>query len=237
MNNLIFVSSSFNIYNNNNNNNNNRQNLYYFCIKQLLKVIPNNFDIVICDNTIQELNDLNNNNLKEILNIENEITKKVNLKFIILKRSIGKKNIGMGELDELIYISEQIDFNNYNKIVYFTGRRIITNPWIFEQVNIMKKNALISNPPILHINNNYNFKYSKPTENLYNDMFFALSSELMLKYVEYSKLNMDINLNNGIGSEQNLYNFININNIDYEYLKYLGLIRIDYKANNELQLI
>ena len=37
MNNLIFVSSSFNIYNNNNNNNN-RQNLYYFCIKQLLKV-------------------------------------------------------------------------------------------------------------------------------------------------------------------------------------------------------
>ena len=59
----------------------------------------------------------------------------------------------------------------------------------------------------------------------------------MLEYVEYSKNNIIYNLQNGIGSEQNLYNFINERNIDYEWLKCLGLIRIDYKANNEIQLI
>ena len=68
-------------------------------------------------------------------------------------------------------------------------------------------------------------------------MFFALSSDLMKKYVEYSKKNISHNLANSIGSEQNLYNFIQNNNIDFEWLEFLGLIRIDYRANNEIQLI
>jgi hypothetical protein len=68
-------------------------------------------------------------------------------------------------------------------------------------------------------------------------MFFAMSSDLMLKYIEYSINQMIINIKNKIGSEQNLYNFINNNKYEYEWLEYLGLIRIDYKANNEIQLI
>jgi hypothetical protein len=68
-------------------------------------------------------------------------------------------------------------------------------------------------------------------------MFFCLASKLMLEYVEYSKNNILYNLQNSIGSEQNLYNFINKNNIEKEWLECLGLIRIDYNANNEIQLI
>ena len=68
-------------------------------------------------------------------------------------------------------------------------------------------------------------------------MIFALSNELMTQYVEYSKINIPTNLQNRIGSEQNLYNFIQKNNIDIEWLECLGLIRIDYHAHNELQLI
>ena len=45
------------------------------------------------------------------------------------------------------------------------------------------------------------------------------------------------NLRNGVGSEQNLYKFVNEKKIEYEWLNCLGLIRIDYKANNEIQLI
>ena len=101
----------------------------------------------------------------------------------------------------------------------------------------MKKDALICNPEFLHLNNNYNFKFSPASPNLYNDMFFCLSSKLMLEYVEYSKNNIIYNLQNSIGSEQNLYKFINKRKIDYEWLKCLGLIRIDYKANNEIQLV
>jgi hypothetical protein len=225
MKNLIFCSVSFHLPHYSFNI---RENEYYYCFKQLNRMLPENFEVVICDNTIKSLDDIENINLKNLLKNE---------KLFILDRNIGKSNIGMGELDELIFVTEKIDFNNYDKIVYWTSRRLVTNPWIFEKVNNMKKNALICNPEFLHLSNNYNFRYSSAAPNLYNDMFFCLSSKLMLEYVEYCKNNIIYNLQNNIGSEQNLYNFINERNVDYEWLKYLGLIRIDYKNNNEIQLI
>lgn len=207
-----------------------RENEYYYCILQLLRVIPENYEIVICDNTITTISDIQLFELRQLLN-------KPNIKFLILARNIGTQNIGMGELDELIFTSQNVDFNLYDKIVYFTLRKFVTNPWIFEKVNNLQKNILVSNPPFLALRNNYSFSFSEPTSNLYNDMFFAMSSELMLKYIDYSINQMIINITKQIGSEQNLYNFININNYEYEWLEYLGLIRIDYKASNEIQLI
>jgi hypothetical protein len=225
MKNLIFCSAAFHIPNYSFDI---RENEYYYCLKQLKKMLPDNFIIVVCDNTVKDINDIKNQQLKELLKT---------VIFLCLERNIGTQNIGMGELDELIYTSQNINFNDYDKVVYFTLRKIVTNPWIFEKVNAMKKNALICNPEFLHLTNNYNFRFSPASPNLYNDMFFCLSSKLMLEYVEYSKNNIIYNLQNSIGSEQNLYNFINKNNIEKEWLECLGLIRIDYKANNEIQLI
>jgi hypothetical protein len=222
---LIFASASFHIPNYSFLL---RENEYYFCLKQLLRVVPSNFDLVICDNSIQSVNDLHSNELKEEL-------KKV--KFMILNRNIGSKNIGMGELDELIYVHDNVDFTKYDKIVYFTLRKFIINPYVFEKVNSMQKNALLSNPPFLHIKNNFTFNYSEPTPNLYNDMFFSLSSNVMINYVKYSKDRINYNLQNEIGSEQNLFNFINGNKIEYEWMDSLGFIRIDYRVQNEIQLI
>ena len=68
-------------------------------------------------------------------------------------------------------------------------------------------------------------------------MFFSLKSELMINYVNFSKQNIDFCLKNNIGSEQNLFQFITKNNIIFEKLECLGLIRIDYKYNNCMQLI
>jgi hypothetical protein len=225
MKNLIFCSSAFHIpyYSDNI-----RENEYYYCLKQLKRMIPENFTIVVCDNTVKNIDDIKSQQLKNLLKT---------VIFLCLDRNIGTQNIGMGELDQLIYTSQKINFNDYDKVVYFTLRKLVTNPWIFEKVNDVKKDALISNPEFLRLTNNYNFRYSSAAPNLYNDMFFCLSSKLMLDYVEYSKNNMIYNLQNSIGSEQNLYNFINKRNIDYEWLKCLGLIRIDYKNNNEIQLI
>lgn len=222
---LIFCSASFHIPNYSHLL---RENEYYYCLKQLLRVIPANFEIVVCDNSIKSINDIQSNELKQ------ELQK---VKFLILNQNIGKQNIGMGELSELIHVYENIDFTKYEKIVYFTLRKIVTNPYVFEKVNSMTKNALISNPPFLHIRNNFTFTYSPATPKLYNDMFFSLSSNLMISYVDYSRKNINFNLQNGIGSEQNLFNFINENKIDYDWLDVLGFIRIDYKAQNEIQLI
>ena len=167
---LIFASASFHIPNYNYLL---RENEYYYCILQLLRVIPENYEIVICDNTITTINDIQLVGLIQLLS-------KPNIKFLILSRNIGTQNIGMGELDELIFTSQNIDFKIYDKIVYFTLRKFVTNPWIFEKVNNLQKDILVSNPPFLALRNNYSFSFSKPTSNLYNDMFFDISSDLIL---------------------------------------------------------
>jgi hypothetical protein len=59
----------------------------------------------------------------------------------------------------------------------------------------------------------------------------------MINYVKYSKDRINYNLQNEIGSEQNLFNFINGNKIEYEWMDSLGFIRIDYRVQNEIQLI
>lgn len=225
MKNLIFCSASFHLQNYPHNI---REKEYYYCFKQLIRMLPENFEIVICDNTIKCLEEIENLDLKQLLQKQH---------FFILERNIGKSNIGMGELDELIFVEDKVNFKNYDKVIYWTSRRIVTNPWIFEKVNAMKKEALLCNPPLLALRSDYNFNYYPVNETLYNDMFFCLSSKLMLEYTNYSKSKINYNLKNRVGSEQNLYNFINEKKIDYEWLEYLGLIRIDYKANNEIQLI
>ena len=63
-------------------------------------------------------------------------------------------------------------------------------------------------------------------------MFFSMKSDKMVMYADYSIQRMDYNLQNQIGSEYNLYDFVERNNIEYEWLDFLGLIRNDWQRNN-----
>jgi len=47
----------------------------------------------------------------------------------------------------------------------------------------------------------------------------------MVEYAEYSMNELNTNLEQHIGSEYNLYNFVTKNNIDYEWVDWLGIIR------------
>mgnify|MGYP007029108145 FL=1 len=55
----------------------------------------------------------------------------------------------------------------------------------------------------------------------------------MVEYAEHSMKELDNNLSNHIGSEQNLYKYITNNNVDYEMLDFLGLIRNDWEINGQ----
>ena len=56
-------------------------------------------------------------------------------------------------------------------------------------------------------------------------MFFSMKTKSMVEYAEYSMNELNNNLANQIGSEYNLYNFVTKNNIDYEWVDWLGIIR------------
>ena len=66
---------------------------------------------------------------------------------------------------------------------------------------------------------------------LYNDMFFSMKTERIVEYAQYSMEQLDTNLSKHIGSEYNLYNFVNKNKLDYEWIEWLGIIRNAWEIN------
>ena len=198
----------------------NREIEYQICYEQLLRVVPENFDVVYLDNTMDSPEDLssNVNKLKHILN---------NNKHLFRNNNLGAYgNKGVGELEMLIAASHHYPFESYDKICYFSGRKIITCPYVFDKTNYLKKEALISNPPIFQIITGQEY----PTNyELYNDMFFAMKSKTMMGYVEHTRNNLQNMVDNHIGSEQNLFQYINDNKISHEWLDSLGFIRNDWE--------
>ena len=125
---------------------------------------------------------------------------------------------------------DQTNLDQYENISYISARKVFTCPYVFEKTERLEKSALISNPDFLFLDGRLT-KSNK--EFLFNDMFFSMKREFMVKYAEYSMKELDNNLSNHIGSEQNLYNYIITNDVDYEMLDFLGLIRNDWEINGQ----
>ena len=214
MENLLLCFSSFHV---DSDPSNMREEEYAICYEQLLRVLPSNFDVVFIDNTTNE--SVVSKRLYDIVDSHSHL---------FYDNNIGVDNKGLGELEMLNKARGVFDFSKYRKISYFTGRRIVTCPYVFERTSNMNKNALISNPPIIRINDGYIY----PTNlSLYNDMFFSMKSNVMDEYCTYA--NEVIESPDGRGSEQILYDFINSHNIEYEWLDWLGFIRNDWEQSEK----
>ena len=225
-NNLIFASASF--HPNRKSIISKRKDLlqreedYLFCIKQLLRVVPKNFEIYIVDNTIKNSDSLLNTDLKNLLN-------NLNVLYSPDPSPNETKNIGVGELKELFHLENTIDFNKYSKICYLTSRRFITNPYVFEKTDQLRKEALLSNPDFIYLDGEV---IPSEKKGMFNDMFFAMKSKTMQEYISFSKERIDYLDENLINSETNLYDFITEFNISSEYLMFLGFFRYDYYRKN-----
>tara|TARA_Y100000816_G_C26058186_1_gene555457 strand:- start:384 stop:1121 length:738 start_codon:yes stop_codon:yes gene_type:complete len=195
-----------------------REKEYFLCFEQLLRVVPDSFEIYIVDNSINDSSDLFDDNFKLLLD---------DLNIFYTKKGINKKitNIGVEELNQLIYLSEKINFENYSKICYFTSRRFVTNPYVFEKTEALKNDVLLSNPDFIYLDGHVTVSEKK---GMYNDMFFAMQSNIMLDYINFSKQRLDYLEKNMINSESNLYDFVSEYNLSKEFLKFLGFLRYDY---------
>lgn len=200
-----------------------RENDYLFCLTQLYKVVPKNFDIYIVDNSLINSDSLFSKDLKSFID-------KKNVFYTREPKSKKIKNIGVQELKQLFYLHQNIDFNSYSKVCYLTARRFITNPYVFERTENLNKDALLSNPDFTYLDGEI-----VPSEKIgmFNDMFFAMKLETIVKYIEFSKKQIDYMDKNMVSSENNLYNFISEENVEYEYLDFLGFLRYDYYRKNK----
>ena len=181
--------------------------------------------MIIVDNTISSFEDLKNVELINFLQKQN---------FIIVGNNIGEKNKGLGELHMLKTICDSHDILQYKNITYITARRIFTCPYFFEKTELLSKpkQALLCNPDFLYLDGRF---AESNKQNMYNDMIFSMTSDLMKKYADYSMDRVNYLTSVKKGSEQNLFDFVQENSIDFEWVKWIGLIRndweIDYKTS------
>ena len=198
-----------------------REDEYLICLKQLKRVLPKSFDFIICENTIDDPQQIKNVELRDFLNGEEVVATGS-------ESNIGTSNKGMGELLQLKTALDETDIDKYENICYVTARRFYTCPYVFERTESLKKQALLSNPDFVFLDGRVLESYKGP---LYNDMFFSMKTKSMVQYAQYSMDQLNTNLANQIGSEYNLYNFVTKNNIDYEWVNWLGIIRNAWEIN------
>lgn len=200
-----------------------RENEYFLCIARILDVIPlERFDVVVVDNTVKDTEELKSSDLRKLLNGDERISD-----IFFVPENIGEVNKGQGELLMLKAVLDEIEPGKYKNISYITARRIYTNPYVFEKTDAMTKEALLSNPDFYYLSG----KTEKTHPELFNDMFFSMSDSLMRRYAEYSMGRVEHNLRFNLGSEQNLFLFVKENKIEYEWLKWLGVVRNDWMIN------
>lgn len=191
---------------------------YLVCLDQLKRVTPKNFEIYIVENTVSNIGELISDDLVRCLD-------NMNILFVPEKLKKESPNIGVAELNQLIYLHEKINFDNYSKICYFSARRFITNPYVFERTERLNKKALISNPDFIYLNGKV--VHTEKT-GMFNDMFFSMDSKTMKEYVSFSINRLEYLEANMVNSETNLFDFISKFNISYEELPSLGFLRYDY---------
>jgi len=201
-----------------------RENEYLICLQQLKRVIPDSFDLLICENTIDDPEEIKSNELRQFLS-ESEMCVTGS------EGNIGTKNKGMGELLMLKTALEETDLDNYKNISYISARKLYTCPYVFERTERLEKQALLSNPDLVFLNGNFAKTHK---QGMYNDMFFSMSSSVMLDYANYAINYIKTNSSQGVGSEQLLYNFVNENKIEYEWLNWLGIVRNDWERNQKV---
>ena len=198
-----------------------REQEYFLCIRQILNILPESFDFILCENTIDDGSQLKNLNLRNLLD-------GVEICAMGSKSNIGQTNKGIGELLQLKTALDQTDIKKYENISYVTTRGFLTCPYVFEKTEQFKEQALLSNPDFIWLNG----RVATATDGLFNDQFFSMKSDVMKQYSDYSMDRLDALSSNHISSEINLFNFVKENNISYQKLKWLGRIRNDWSSNN-----
>ena len=95
-----------------------REEEYFKTVQQIERVLPESYDMVVVENTIDDPSEIKNPDAREYFS---------NLEIISLGsgKNIGQKNKGCGELVMLNEALNQLEVDQYENIAYVTGRRTL----------------------------------------------------------------------------------------------------------------
>ena len=200
---------------------NQREKNYDLALEWLLKSIPENWDIIYNDNTLNDLSELKNESLKSRLKNER-------IKIILHKDNEGSKNKGAGEHDMCRKSFIEINPEDYNWVSYFTARHIIPNSCYFDRLEkeFVDYECVMSNPNFYYLSN---FEKIPSAPGMYNDMLFSAKSDVFKRFIDH--IDVELLKEEHKNSENHLYEFVKKNNLKTFELESLGILRNDHQSH------
>lgn len=176
-----------------------------------------NFDIYVVENTLGSAQNWVGSNLL--------VDESVNFNF--LSNNSGAINKGIGELDMASSIIESLISQNYERVIWFSGRHLLTSEGILSCCLNSQAELVVSNPDFYFLNGK---KVLSEKKGLLNDMLFGMSTKTFQEYLSYFNDRRTQLIQQNIGSEQLLYQFVETKKPTLEEVTHLGVLRRENKT-------
>lgn len=186
-----------------------------------LEIISNyavslNFDIYVVENTLGSMEEWSSRGLYSNKNIN----------FNFLSENSGIINKGIGELDMALYAVSQFDVSKYHKVIWYSGRHILTSEAALKICLWSLADAVVSNPDFHFLDGE---KVLTEKNGLINDMMFAMSSKTFMDYLSVFQASRTEFIHQKIGSEQILYQYVTGRALSFEWMQQIGVLRRENK--------
>ena len=193
-----------------------RDAFYAMCLKRVRYLLRDRpWEILVVENTLSNEQGFQRSALGAAA---------AGLEVIVLSRNLGSSNKGIGELDMLTTVLEKFPIQKFSSVGYMTGRRLVTNPYVFEITERSKDKVVVGNP-------DFHFLDGKVVESekkgMYGDMYFSMPPKEIIAYAKFFQREMTVGLSEGVGSEQLLFQFLCTREAELVTIEAYGFLRLE----------
>ena len=171
-----------------------------------------NFDIHVVENTLGSMEKWT----------EFGIYSDEKMVFNFLLENSGVANKGIGELDMATHAISKIHVSNYQKVIWYSGRHILTSEGALKTCLTSPADVVASNPDFYFLDGE---KVETEKNGLLNDMMFAMSSKIFLDYISEFGTSRNDYIGLRLGSEQILDQYVKERAPSLEWMQQLGVLR------------
>jgi hypothetical protein len=201
-----------------------RSREYELSLTQWARLLPRDgWRVIFIDNTMTSYQQFLDTNSGRIVSSQGW---EIHLTF----SNEGTINKGLGELEMLLSVCGGLAPNvgSFSTVTYYTARQVLTSRFLIDQISSLRHDAIIANPDFVYLDGAI---VRSRQGDMFNDMTFTMRGPVFEEFVNFTKAQISRLREDGVASEQNLFNFVKSKQLDYTHTDHLGLLRADRRGH------